>query len=113
MAPSQTKAVTIGGQRQQVVAWNMSTSGIYENFSGERPNVCIGQTIFGMTSTTGSSDILDINFVTSVDDYISHATAIRDIRQDSSQPAGYDLGGRKMGKQGKGVSIVGGKKVLL
>ena len=113
VAPSQTKAVTIGGQRQQVVAWNMSTSGIYENFSGERPNVCIGQTIFGMTSTTGSSDILDINFVTSVDDYISHATAIRDIRQDSSQPAGYDLGGRKMGKQGKGVSIVGGKKVLL
>ena len=114
VAPSQAKAVVIGGERQQVVAWNMTTSGIYENFQGERPNVCIGQTIFGLTSTAGSSDILDINFATSLDDYVSQATAVRDIRRaPADAPSAFDLGGRPAGKPVKGVRIASGKKILL
>ncbi len=54
---------------QTIIAWDMTQSGINENISGDHPNVCIGQTIFGLTSTDGFSDIYDINFVRDLDAY--------------------------------------------
>ena len=83
--PTVQRTVTIGDTQQTLIAWNMATSGIYENFTGDRPNVCLGQTIFGLTSsaTDGSCSIYDINFVASVDDYIAQATALRgDVNAD-------------------------------
>ena len=79
VAPTIQKAITIDGQRQQVIAWDMTRSGLYTNFSGDRPDICQGQTIFGLTSTTGQSDILDINFVEDVDQYLE-TTSIHDER---------------------------------
>ena len=110
VAPATIKTITVGDEEQQVIAWNMSTSGLYENFSGDRPNVCMGQTIFGLTSTTGLSHIYDINFVSNVDEYIGTATAIYnlpifDFRFDSSDKSVnsksvnskcYDLQGRQI-----------------
>ena len=110
VAPATIKTITVGDEEQQVIAWNMSTSGLYENFSGDRPNVCMGQTIFGLTSTTGLSHIYDINFVSNVDEYIGTATAIYDLpffdfRFDSSDKSVnsksvnskcYDLQGRQI-----------------
>ena len=74
--PTTTKTVTIDGQSQVVIAWDMTKSNLYENFTGDRPSVCQGQTIFGMTSSTGQTDIYDINFVESIDDYLTKNTAI-------------------------------------
>ena len=114
VAAAQTKTVTIDGQRQQVVAWNMATSGLYENFSGDHPSVCIGSTIFGLTSTTGRSDILDINFTANVDDYINTATAVVVPQSSKLYPqTRFDLGGRPAGKSAKGIQLSGGKKILL
>ena len=112
--PSTSKTITVNGEQQQVVAFNMQTSGIYENFSGDRPSVCMGQTIFGLTSTTGTSDICDINFVASVNDYISMATGIGDVydlRHDN--PRYYDLNGRPADQKGRGVRVGNGTKIIL
>ena len=100
----------MNGEEQQLVAWDMATSGIFENFQGERPSVCMGQTIFGLTSTTGQSDIYDINFVSSVSDYISHATAVSTPVVNMMPDVEYNLGGRRA--TGKGIRIVNGRKTI-
>ena len=113
VAPAQTKTLAIGGLQQQLVAWDMTTSGIYENFQGDRPNVCMGQTIFGLTSTTGNSDIYDINFVTSVEDYVSEATSVSSVGyQQQSEGEYYDLGGRKA-QGGRTLRVGYGKKIIM
>ena len=112
--PSTSKTITVGGEQQQVVAFNMQTSGIYENFSGDRPSVCMGQTIFGLTSTTGISDICDIDYVASVNDYISMVTAISDVydmHHDNLRY--YDLNGRPADLNGKGIRVGNGTKIIL
>ena len=106
--PTTSKTITVSGEQQQVVAFNMATSNLYDNFSGDRPNVCMGQTIFGLTSTTGTSDIYDINFVSSVDDYIGQATNIATPTLQMLPSAEYDLGGRP--STGKGIRISKGRK---
>ena len=114
VAPSTTKTVTVDGMQQTVIAWNMATSGIYENFSGDRPNVCMGQTIFGLTSTTGQSDIYDINFVSSVDAYIGTATGI--VPQPTADRQGekcYDLLGRSVSGTHRTGVVVKGKRLLI
>ena len=108
--PATSKAITVTGEQQQVVAFDMKGSGLYDNFTGERPSVCMGQTIFGLTSSTGTSNIYDINFVSSVDDYIACATSI-DAPSSTFNPSSsafspsieYDLGGRP--SNGKGLRI--------
>ena len=116
VAPAQVRSVEFGGAPQTVVAWNMPSSGIYENMTGERPNVCLGQTIFGLTSTTGVSVIHDINFTNDVDKYISTATAVSKPYEDASpQDPVYDLQGRRLPASGlqPGVYIgEGGKKLI-
>ena len=83
--PTVQRTITVGDTQQTLIAWNMPASGIYENFSGDRPNVCLGMTIFGLTSsaTDGSCDIYDINFVADIDDYVDQSTALRgDVNAD-------------------------------
>jgi hypothetical protein len=113
VAPVTVKSITMGDEQQQVIAFNMKTSGLYDNFTGERNNVCMGQTIFGLTSTTGTSDIHDINFVTSVDNYVNVATSIDATSALGNQPGAklFDLGGRAR-NGGKGIYVVKGKKVI-
>ena len=106
--PSTSKTITVSGEQQQVVAFNMQTSNLYDNFSGDRPSVCMGQTIFGLTSTTGTSDIYDINFVSSVDDYINLASSITLPTRQMLPDVEYDLGGRP--STGKGLRISKGRK---
>ena len=113
VAPTQTKTISISGEQQQLVAWDMTASGLYENFQGERPNVCLGQTIFGLTSTTGTSSICDINFVASVDDYVSQATAVSSaLIVPSSSARRYHLSGRPAASSQRGIVVTNGKKTL-
>jgi len=97
VTPHTVKTVILDGQPQQVVAWDMTTSGIYENFTGQRPNVCMGQTIFGLTSTTGQSTIHDISFAANMDNYIDVVTALPSMQgrdHDLLHGLRYDLNGR-------------------
>ena len=113
VAPTKTSTVIINEEEQKVVAWDMTRSGIYENFSGDRPSVCLGQTIFGLTSTTGQSDIYDINFVSNVDDYISATTGLQHpiLSNPSAAPATYDVGGSRTNSR-HGIVVTKGKKYV-
>jgi hypothetical protein len=113
--PTMQKTITIDNISQTVFAWDMSKSGLYENFTGMRPSVCVGQTIFGLTSTTGKSDIYDINFTASVDDYLAQTTAIGFVGAGryGQASAVYDLQGRRRDEGHKqGVVIANGRKVI-
>ena len=109
VAPKLTQAVTIDGKTQHIIAWDLPSSGIYENFSGDRPDVCMGQTIFGLTSTTGQSDIYDINYVSNVDEYIRNTASIRNTATTGNFPnRAYRPDGIR--SDGKGIVITKGRK---
>ena len=115
--PAQTTTVTIDGIQQKVIAWDMSTSGLYENFSGDRPNVCVGQTIFGVTSQSGQADIYDVNFAASVSEYVETTTAVRPVAtaaapKGKARTAAYDLSGRRTEADSHGIYIRNGKTII-
>ena len=113
VAPATTRTITLDGIEQKVIAWNMSTSGLYENFSGDRPSVCMGQTIFGLTSTTGQTDIYDINFIEDVNAYVSTTTALGSVPHHSVYQQGiYDLQGRQADAAHKGFQVRSGRVVI-
>ena len=119
VAPTTQKNIIVGGINQQLIAWDMSKSGIYENFADERPNVCQGMTIFGLTASAsnGECDIHDINFVADVTEYLRTATGIADTHASlSRRPSGsngvYDIGGRQSTAHIPGIYIVNGQKIL-
>ena len=108
----QQGSITIDGTEQKVIAWDMTKSGIYDNFSGDHPNVCMGQTIFGLTSTTGQSDIHDINFVADPDEYANQTVNIRPTRNAPQAPAGiYQLNGMRSSSP-KGIVVTKGRKFI-
>ena len=112
VAPTTVSEVTVDGQKQQVIAWDLTKSNLYDNFSGDRPSVCVGQTIFGLTSTTGKSDILDIQFVEDVDDYLQTTTTVSAVKTTRADGAYYTLGGIKAGRTPKGVYVTNGRTVV-
>jgi hypothetical protein len=113
VAPATTRTITLDGVEQKVIAWNMSTSGLYENFSGDRPSVCMGQTIFGLTSTTGQTDIYDINFIEDVNAYVSTTTSVGGITRSPGFERGvYDLQGRSAHAAQQGFQVRSGRVVI-
>ncbi len=116
VAPTTVSETTIDGQKQQVIAWDMTQSGLYENFSGDRPSICMGQTIFGLTSTTGKSDIYDINFVEDVEQYVATVTAISGVpvagQHADADELYYTLSGSKVKPARRGLYIRKGKKTI-
>ncbi len=54
-----------------ILAWDISASGIDDFCRGDKYNICFGKTIFGLTSTTGTSIINYIGFQSSVEDFIT------------------------------------------
>ena len=90
---------------QVVVAWDITRSGIDENCTGSIWDACTGQTIFGLTSTTGTSTISYIGFEASVDDYLQ-AVGVFPLSQlgnegaaRSADDAIYDLSGRRLSQR--------------
>ncbi len=114
VAPTKTTTINVGDTEQTVVAWDMTKSGLYENFSGDRPNVCMGQTIFGLTATNGQSDIYDINFVTDADEYVSGTVEITSVKTtpDKDDEAIYDLNGIRL-RHPQGIILKKGRKYLV
>ena len=116
VAPTQQSYVTANGEQHTVVAWNMSSSGLYDNFSGDRPSICMGPTIFGLTSTAadGSCEIHDIAFATSVNDYLAEVTGIsHHTPADARHATLYSLQGIPVSHPSHGVFIRQGKKLVV
>jgi hypothetical protein len=110
VAPTVQRTIEVGGETQTIIAWDMSASGIYDNFVGDYPNVCLGQTIFGLTSSNsdGSCCIYDIDFVADVDAYAT-ATGIGRLEAQSAsaaQPRIVNLQGQKLSCLQQGFNIV-------
>jgi hypothetical protein len=113
VAPTKVASLTSDGVSQTMVAWDMTKSGLYENFSGVHPSVCVGQTIFGLTSTTGQSDIHDICFVSDPDDYINNTVGIvaPSTHHSPTPSATYDLGGRRATGNSR-IVVTQGRKMV-
>ncbi|MBQ7572395.1 MAG: glycoside hydrolase family 127 protein [Bacteroidaceae bacterium] len=114
VAPTTRKSITVDGEKQTLIAWDMTQSGLYDNFTGDRPSVCVGQTIFGLTSTKsdGSCEIHDINFIANVDEYISEATRIASVYTPAANGTVYTLQGIRSRNPQKGVFIQNGRKYI-
>ena len=113
VAPERSEEMTIDGAKQQVIAFNMKTSGLYDNFTQERNNVCMGQTIFGLTSSTGTSTIHDINFVSNLDDYIATATPVAALHAAATTSTTYNLQGIRTRQPRNGIFVRDGKKIMI
>ena len=113
VAPTVQRQLEVDGTQQTIIAWDMTTSGLYDNFSGDRPSVCVGQTIFGLTSAAndGSCEIYDINFVASIDDY-QQATHILAPQMGEGSAAIYTLDGRRAVPSYKGIQVKNKKKYI-
>ncbi|MCR5129863.1 MAG: glycoside hydrolase family 127 protein [Prevotella sp.] len=113
--PTRQTTLTLDGATQQVIAWDMTKSGLYENFPNERNSICAGQTIFGLTARQTSSPVViyDINFVSDLDDYLELTTHVGSIRTQQSDDAYYSISGYKTTAPAKGIFIKGGQKILV
>lgn len=112
VVPDIVKTVSEDGKDYQIIAWDMTKSGLYTNFSGEKPSVCVGQTIFGLTSTdaAGKSDIHLITFAKDVEALVS---GISDVEKEKSPAASsYSISGIKVKNPSDGIYIINGKKVV-
>lgn len=112
VAPDIVKTVNEKGQPFQIIAWDITKSDLNANFTGERPSICMGQTIFGLTSsaTDGSADIYLIDFVEDVQrDVIDNINTIH----AQTDPDYYNLNGMRVEHPIQGVYIANGKKLLL
>ena len=112
VSPSLQKSITVGEQTQTLIAWDMTSSGLYSNFSGTRPSVCQGQTIFGLTSTNGdgSCQICDIDFVADIAHYEHIATAVKNVRNAAQTTTAYTLQGLPATTASRGIIIANGRK---
>ena len=109
VAPTTTKQASDG---DIVIAWDMTRSGLNANNTGDRFSICKGHTIFGLTSTTGSSVINHIGFYKSVADF-EHVTSVRTARQKNAAHMIYGLDGRPFANPQKGPQIIDGRKVFI
>lgn len=101
-----------------LVAWDITKSGLDANCKGDKWNFSTGQTIFGLTSTTGTSVISYIGFVSSLDE----VTAIKPMivtEKDNQVIPVYTLDGKRVGTSDKlnrlnhGVYVTKHKKITL
>lgn len=112
VVPDIVKTVSEDGKDYQIIAWDMTKSGLYTNFSGEKPSVCVGQTIFGLTSTdaAGKSDIHLITFAKDVEALVSGISVVE--TEESPTASSYSISGIKVKNPSDGIYIINGKKVV-
>ena len=117
VAPDFTKVISMKDAegktyRSVIIAWDMTKSGIDDNNSTDPFSFANGQTIFGLTSTTGTSTIEYIGFVSSVQDY-ANTVGVEEVVTTTKNGNGaiYSLSGTPATDATKGVVIKDGKKV--
>ena len=109
IAPTKVKKADDG---DVIVAWDMTRSTLDANNTGDRFSVCQGQTIFGLTSTTGTSVIKNIGFYESVEAFELLTKIVQaQLTEKSTQVYGLD-GRRRQGLQ-RGLNIINRHKYLI
>lgn len=105
-----TKVMTVGDE--VAVIWDITKSDLDGNCKGDVWNFSTGQTIFGLTSTTGTSVISYIGFVSSMDD----VTAVKNIEAQRRNEANvaYMLDGKRVAASNahNGIYVINNKKVV-
>ena len=118
VAPSYVKSFTLTGSdgkkyKDVVIAWDMTASGLDANNSVDPFSIANGQTIFGLTSTTGTSIIEYIGFVSSIQDYANTVGVSGVVTTSKDKGAVYSLSGVKLKQEpSTGVYIKDNKKVV-
>ena len=112
VSPNLVKTVTENGQNYQVIAWDITKSGLGDNFTGERTNVCSGATIFGLTSSSsnGASDICLIDFVEDVQKDVIDEVKLPTTKTNDLY---YNMLGMRVNNPVHGVYISNGQKMVL
>ena len=115
IAPTQTQKLSKG----TAFIWDMTQSGLDANNTGDTFSICQGATIFGLTSSTGTSKILYIGFHSSLENLdqtvdIKALTVSQESRGKSSKSNQYfNLDGTPVNTpQPNRIYIRNGKKVL-
>lgn len=117
VAPSVAKSIKITdadgkSHTERIVAWDMTTSGLSSNNQGDPFSICEGMTVFGLTSTTGTSVIKYIGFESDVDQYIE-TTHMSSLSFPSAMNATYNLRGQRVKSVKKNdIYIRDGKKYV-
>ncbi len=106
-----------------IIAWDITRSGLADNCVGDQYNLCAGMTIFGLTSTTGTSCIRHIGFYASVDVFLQAESISSPTLSDKSVVNVYTIDGALLRSNvpsdeateqlERGIYIVGEEKVLV
>ena len=105
--PTKTQTLTDG---DVMLYWDITASGLDDKCNGQSYAFSQGNTIFGLTSTTGTSVIKYIGFNTSME----IPSGIKELSMNPFVKQGvYRLNGYRLTSAQKGVNIVNGEKVLV
>ena len=115
--PTLTKNISVTDNdgttsEEAVIAWDMTTSGLDGNNTGDPLSISRGLTIFGLTSTSGTSVIKYVGFHSDIDEYTS-ALDIRHVNTDNEKQMIYTINGTNSKNLSNGIYIVNGKKILV
>jgi hypothetical protein len=104
-----TKVQTLTGG-DVMLYWDITSSGLDDKCQGQSYAFSQGNTIFGLTSTTGTSVIKYIGFNSAM----SMPTNIRELSMNPFEKSGvYSLNGYHLTSTQKGINIVNGEKILV
>jgi hypothetical protein len=109
VTPTTVRRATDG---DAIIAWDMTKSGLAANNTGNRFSICQGHTIFGLTSTTGTSVIRNIGFYESVDAF-ELETGISASAFPNRQFGVYGVDGVRRPVTTRGINLINGRKVLV
>ena len=120
ISPSMTRSIKHTNENgstsyDYVVAWDMNTSDLNGNNVGDVFSISQGSTIFGLTSTTGTTLIKYIGFVSDVNAFIDEVTSITPIENASreGQTHIFNINGQRLSSEPLlGLYIKDGKKYL-
>ncbi len=108
-----TKVMTQG--KETVIAWDITKSNLDGNCKGDKWSFSTGQTIFGLTSTTGTSVISYIGFTDNLNNIPTSINAIAQSCMDKADNRIYALDGRAANaciSGSHGIYIVNNKKMV-
>ncbi len=112
VAPDVAEERNIGGVVYQIIAWDITKSGLTANISSTNTsNISRGQTIFGLTASEGRAIINNIAFTDDVST-ITGISTLPDVAPSAKAPV-YTLTGLRVKAPTHGIYIMGGKKVVV
>ena len=111
VAPTKIQSISQG----TAFVWDMTQSGLASNNVGDPFSICQGATIFGLTSSIGTSTIKYIGFLSDISN-IAEAVSVQALPITTPAPGYtyYDLSGKKVDTPlPNHIYITGGRKVLM